>query len=92
MFNNRVYPWLRMNIGLGLTGQKQYIEDAVNNDPSYYYYTDFNVQMSYLWQMTGLNFALFYKYNGAYPQLEAGSVDFVEVTYIDPYNTLDLNI
>ncbi len=91
-FNNRVYPWLRLNLGLSVTGQRQNIESAANNSDAYYYYTDFNVQGNYIWQLTGLNFALFYKYNGSYPQLQLGSEDLVEVIYVDPYNTLDLNV
>ena len=92
MFNNRVYPWLRLNIGLSMTGQKQYIEDAAYNDDSYYYYTDFNVQASYLWQLTGLNFVGFYKYNGSYPLLETNSEGETVVGFVETYNTLDLNI
>ena len=91
-FNNRVYPWLRMNIGLGLTGQKQYVEGAVNNNDDFYYFTDFNIQMNYYWQLTGLNFSGFYKYNGSYPILTLDAEDQVEVIYLDSYNTLDINM
>lgn len=72
MFNNRIYPWLRLNIGFGLTGQKQYIEGALNNSSDYYYYTDFNVQMSYLWQLTGLNFAAFLQIQRLLPPVGNG--------------------
>jgi outer membrane receptor for ferrienterochelin and colicins len=92
MFNNRVYPWLRLNTGFSLTGQRQFVEGAVNNSDDYYYYTDFNVQVSYMWRLTGLNFAAFYKYNGSFPQLQLGADDLVEVIYIDSYNTLDINV
>lgn len=91
-FNNRIYPWLRLNLGFALTGQKQYIEDAVNNSDDFYYYTDFTVQMNYWWQLTKLNLSIFYKYNGSYPQLLLGANDEVYISTIDPYNSLDINL
>jgi outer membrane receptor for ferrienterochelin and colicins len=92
MFNNRVYPWLRLNLGFALTGQRQYVEGAVNNSDDYYYYTDFNVQASYWWQLTDLHFSVFYKYNGSYPQLLLDAEDNVYVSTLDPFNTLDINV
>jgi outer membrane receptor for ferrienterochelin and colicins len=92
MFNNRVYPWLRLNIGFALTGQRQYVENAVNNSDDYYYYSDFNVQTSYWWKLTDLNFSVFYKYNGSFPQLNLDAEDQVYISTIEPFHTLDINV
>lgn len=92
MFNNRVYPWLRLNLGFSVTGQRQFVEDAVNNSPDYYYYTDFNVQASYWWQLADLHFSLFYKYNGSYPEINIDGENRIYLATVEPFNTLDLNV
>ena len=91
-FNNRIYPWLRLNLGVSVTGQRQYVSGASNNSDNFNYYTDFNIQGNYTWQRTGLYFSVFYKYNGSYPQLQLGTDDELEVFYMGSYNTLDVNV
>jgi len=90
-FNNRVYPWLKVNIGLGVTGVKQYIEEA-NLNTDYFYTTDVSTQISYWWRLTDLNFLLFYKYNGNYPELVLISNSAAEIEETEAYNTLDFNV
>ncbi len=90
-FNNRVYPWLKVNIGLGVTGVKQYIEEA-NLNTDYFYTTDVSTQISYWWRLTDLNFLLFYKYNGNYPELILISNSAAEIEETEAYNTLDFNV
>lgn len=90
-FNNRVYPWLKLILGVGVTGKKQYIEDAELNE-GYVYTTDFTAQINYWWRLTDMNFSLFYKYNGAYPELTLTSNSTTIVEEVAPYNSLDINV
>ena len=90
-FNCRVFPWLNLKIGTGVTGRKQFIE-GTDIDSDYLYTTDLMTQINYLWSLPDLNFSFFYKYNGAYPDiLLTGDSSSVIVT-TDAYNSLDFNI
>lgn len=90
-FNNRIYPWLKLILGIGVTGKKQYIESAeINQD--YAYTTDFSSQLNYLWRFTGLNLSVFYKYNGKYPELVLTSNSSTIIEEVAPYNSLDINV
>lgn len=90
-FNNRVYPWLKLILGFGVTGKRQYIEDA-NLNQNYVYTSDFTAQANYWWRLADLNFSVFYKYNGRYPELIliSGSNSIIEE--VAPYNSLDINV
>jgi outer membrane receptor for ferrienterochelin and colicins len=90
-FNNRIYPWLKIILGLGVTGRKQYVEGA-NNNPNYVYTTDVTTQVNYWWRKTDLHFSVFYKYNGLYPELTLNTGDNSLISEVAPYNTLDANI
>jgi len=90
-FNCRVFPWLNLKIGTGVTGRKQFIE-GTDIDSDYLYTTDLMTQINYLWSLPDLNFSFFYKYNGAYPDiLLTGDSSSVIVTTA-AYNSLDFNI
>ncbi|MCF6169461.1 MAG: TonB-dependent receptor [Bacteroidales bacterium] len=91
LFNNSVYPSLKVILGAGLTGLKQYIEDA-NLNQDFVYTMDFSAQVNYLWRKPDLNFTLFYKYNGSYPQLTVGSNSNSVIIEYAAYNTLDVNV
>ena len=90
LFNNRIYPWLKVTLGIGVTGLKQYIEGASLN-PDFVYTPDINTQINYWWRLPDLNFLLFYKYNGLYPdlQIDDSGIDIVETA---AYNSLDINV
>ncbi len=90
-FNNRIYPWLRLVLGLGVTGRKQYIAGA-DLDPEFIYTTDVTLQANYWWRKTDLNFSVFYKYNGLYPELLLVSEDESVISETAPYNSLDINV
>jgi len=89
-FNNRVYPWLKVVLGFGVTGIKQY-KEGQNLNPDFVYTTDFSTQVSYWWRLADLNFSLFYKYNGSYPELTLTTNSSSIVYEMAPYNTLDIN-
>ena len=88
-FNNRVYPWLEIALGFSETGKKQFINDNVTFDMDYS--SDFIADVKYLWRKTDINFSVFYKYNGAYPEVILGTDDLVYRTTIASYHTLDIS-
>ena len=90
-FNNRIYPWLKLNLGLSLTGRKQ-IDAQITNNPGYIYSSDVITQLNYWWQKTDLHFTVFYKYNGAYPYLVLDENEETAVATMSPYNSLDINM
>jgi len=89
-FNNRIYPYLRLVIGFGVTGFKQYIEGA-NLDQNYVYTSNVTTQINYQWRLTGLNFSVFYKFNGLYPTLSFDG-DSTVIAKTAAYNDLDINV
>jgi outer membrane receptor for ferrienterochelin and colicins len=91
MFNNRIYPRLKLNFGLAYTGRKQ-IDSEIIGDPEFIYSTDFTTQLNYWWKLPDINFSVFYKYNGAYPNLVVNSEDETEIVTMDAYNSLDVNM
>ncbi|HDO26760.1 MAG TPA: TonB-dependent receptor [Bacteroidetes bacterium] len=89
-FNNSIYPWLRLKAGYSLTGRKQ-VDIEVSGNQDFIYSTDVTLQANYNWHKTDLNFSLFYKYNGAYPQLVLNDKEQTEVSTTAPYNSLDIS-
>lgn len=90
-FNNRVYPWLKLVLGYATTGRKLVLSSD-GPKPDFIYSTDVTVQSNVHWKKTALDFSLFYKYNGAYPELTLGENDEQVISTIDAYNTLDMNV
>lgn len=88
-FNNRVYPWLEIELGFSETGKKQFINDNVTFDMVYS--SDFIGDVKYLWRKTDVNFSVFYKYNGAFPEVFLGVDDLVYRTTMASYHTLDIS-
>jgi len=91
MFNNRIYPWLRLNLGYALTGRKQ-VDSDITGNPYFIYSSDVTTQISYWWQLADINFSVFYKYNGAYPNLAENDEGQTAVVTMDAYNSLDANL
>ncbi len=89
-FNNRVYPWLDIKLGYGETGRKQIFRDNVTYDMVYS--PDVVANVNYLWRKTDVSFSVFYKYNGAYPEVFLGDNGSVYQTMMESYNTLDISV
>lgn len=87
-FNNNVYPWLTIKFGYALTGQK--IETQGLESSGYIYYSGFNTTATYTVTKWDLNFSVYYKYNGKFPEIRLYGDDVLEINYIHSYNTLDL--
>ncbi|HEY9115355.1 MAG TPA: TonB-dependent receptor, partial [Bacteroidales bacterium] len=91
-FNNRIYPWLQLRLGVATTGRKL-IDTASTYQQEFIYSTDFTAQGTFWWKKPELNFAVFYKYNGAYPQTYVSGTDEVaEQVVMSAYNSLDINV
>ncbi|MBZ0242453.1 MAG: TonB-dependent receptor, partial [Bacteroidales bacterium] len=89
-FNNRVYPWLEVKLGLGRTGRKHVFKQIDENEMIYS--TDVISQLNYLWRLADLRFNLYYKYSGDYPEVFLDAEDQVYQSTISSYNTLDISV
>ncbi len=90
-FNNRVYPWLKIILGVAVTGRKQY-DEASSSSHDFIYSTDATTQINYWWQKTDIHFSVFYKYNGAYPILVLDDDGASGLSSISAFNSLDINM
>jgi len=89
-FNNRIYPWLEVKLGLGQIGRNQIFDETADNEMVYS--TDILSQVNYLWRKTRLRFNVFYKYNGAYPEIFIGANDQAFKTIVSAFHTMDLSL
>jgi len=90
-FNNRVYPWLKVVLGYGVTGRKLY-NTTMPGENKLYYSSDFTVQSNINWHKPAVEFSIFYKFNGSYPELRLDDNDQVRIATMEQYNTLDINV
>lgn len=88
-FNNRLYPWLELKAGIGQTGRKQ-MQDK-NFDIDMIYSTDVLGSVNYLWRKADLRVALYYKYNGDYPEVFINADESVSRSIMEGYHTMDLS-
>lgn len=89
-FNNRIYPWLEVKLGIGQTGRKQIFNNTEENEMVYS--TDVISQVNYLWRRPDLRFNVYYKYSGEYPEVFLGEENQVYQTIVSSYNTLDISV
>jgi len=91
-FNNRIYPWLQLKLGVATTGRKL-VDTASTYQQGFIYSTDFTAQGTFYWKKPDLNFAVYYKYNGAYPEtFVSGPDEIPEQVVMGAYNSLDMNV
>lgn len=91
-FNNRIYPWLQLRLGVALTGRKL-VDISSQYDQGFIYSTDLTAQGTYWWSRFDLNFSVYYKYNGAYPEVFVSGPDEVpQQVVMSAYNNLDMNV
>lgn len=89
-FNNRIYPWLELKLGIGETGRKQ--SSGRESEVDMVYSTDITANLNYFWRKTGINGAVFYKYNGAYPEVFVNQSGQVFQTIMEAYHTMDISL
>lgn len=90
-FNNRIYPWLKLVLGYGVIGRKLQ-NSSLKEDKGFYYSNDFTAQSNITLSKPGLEFSIYFKYNGTYPELRLEEADQLSIATIDSYNTLDANV
>lgn len=89
-FNNRLYPWLEVKLGFGQTGRKQIQNEEV--DVEMIYSTDILTSVNYKWRLTDVNFGLYYKYNGDYPEVFVNQDGDIFRTIMEGYHTFDITL
>ncbi|PKP52571.1 MAG: hypothetical protein CVT92_08430 [Bacteroidetes bacterium HGW-Bacteroidetes-1] len=89
-FNNRLYPWLEVKLGAGKTGRKQIQKETTPVDMIYS--TDILTNITYLWRLADMNFGLYYKYSGDYPEVFLNQDGQVFRTIMEGYHTMDVNV
>jgi len=89
-FNNRIYPWLELKLGISETGRKQITNP--DRDVEMVYSTDITANVNYFWRKTGINTGVFYKYNGAYPEVFVDQSGNAFQTIMESYHTLDISL
>lgn len=88
-FNNRLYPWLEVKLGFGQTGRLQQQQHAP--ELKMIYSTDVLTTLNYRWRKPDINFGMYYKYNGDYPEVFVGADGTVFRTIMEGYHTMDLS-
>ncbi|MEZ5083048.1 MAG: TonB-dependent receptor [Bacteroidales bacterium] len=89
-----VYPRIKIQAGVVETGRKyNNIADSVQFEPEMLYSTDVNATVTYSILKADMDFNLFYKYNGKYPDygINAETGEWVK-GYIEPFNTMDFSV
>jgi len=90
-FNNNIYPWLSLKMGFALTGQN--IDYSGLGERGFDYYYGISTSANYKLQKWDINFSLYYKYNGEYPQIYFVGVDEEpEMRFMQAYHSLDFNL
>lgn len=88
-FNNRIYPRLEMKLGFGHTGRLQQQNNAANLNMIYS--ADVIATVNYRWQKPNLDFGLYYKYNGAYPEVFVDEDGEIFRYIMEGYHNMDLS-
>lgn len=86
-----VLEHLKINFGGAIIGiQNQFAVD--HPDGKFFYYPEVTGNLTYDWYQQGIDFSLFYKYQGSLPQVRINSNEELETGYIQGFNTLDANV
>ena len=90
-FNNSIYPWLSMKLGFAVTGQN--IDYSGLDKRAFDYYYGISTSVNYSLRKWNIDFSLYYKYNGEYPQIYfVGENEEPEIRFMQAYHSLDLNL
>jgi outer membrane receptor for ferrienterochelin and colicins len=81
---------LDFNLAAGYTGRSNQLEDATAPE-TFSFYPEVTSNLVYKWEKTGLQAALFYKYQGRLPSYVVVD-DVVRENFIEDYHTLDMNV
>jgi outer membrane receptor for ferrienterochelin and colicins len=90
--NYRLYPWLNVRSGGGITGRYNSLSDATGPAKKFYYSPDAVVTTTYHYQKALMDFTLDYKFTGKMPQIFTDSKGNISEGYISAYNTMDFTM
>jgi outer membrane receptor for ferrienterochelin and colicins len=91
VINYRLYPWLSLRTGGGITGRYNSLADDQGADNKFYYSPDAVVTATYRLLKYEMDFTLDYKFTGRMPQFYIIG-DQVTEGYISAYNTMDFTM
>jgi outer membrane receptor for ferrienterochelin and colicins len=90
--NYRLYPWLNIRSGGGVTGRYNSLSDEAINTKKFYYSPDAVLTTTFDWDRIGMDFTLDYKYTGKMPQFYTDGEGNVSEGYVSQYNTMDFTM
>lgn len=81
----------RWNVGATYTGRFNQISEEYESDP-FLWSPEVKANVQYEWKKAAMIFSIFYKYQGALPQIMLTADDQIQQGQIDAYNMLDATI
>jgi outer membrane receptor for ferrienterochelin and colicins len=90
--NYRLYPWLSIRTGGGVTGRYNSLSDETDIEKTFYYSPDAVVTTTYRWLKYEMDFTLDYKFTGRLPQFFVDESGQVAEGYVSAYNTMDFTM
>jgi outer membrane receptor for ferrienterochelin and colicins len=92
VLNCRLYPWLSVRSGAGMTGRYNSLSDETSGAKKFYYSPDAVLTTTYSWIGIDMDFTLDYKYTGKMPQFFTDANDNVVEGYVSSYNSMDFTM
>jgi outer membrane receptor for ferrienterochelin and colicins len=92
VLNTRLYPWLNIRSGAGITGRYNSLSDESANTKKFYYSPDATITTTYHLQKASMDITLDYKYTGKMPQFYTDDNGNVAEGYVSAYNTMDFTM
>jgi outer membrane receptor for ferrienterochelin and colicins len=92
VLNTRLYPWLNIRSGAGITGRYNSLSNESGGTMTFYYSPDATVTANYHLQKASMDFTLDYKYTGKLPQFFTDVNGNVSEGYVSSYNTMDFTL
>jgi outer membrane receptor for ferrienterochelin and colicins len=90
--NYRLYPWLNIRTGAGMTGRYNSLSDETALGNSFFYSPDAVVTTTYRWLKGDMDFTLDYKYTGKVSQFVENEEGVVVEGYVSSYNSMDFTM
>ncbi len=92
VLNYRLYPWMNIRSGGGVTGRYNSLSDETGIEKKFYYSPDAVVTTTYHLLKVEMDFTLDYKFTGRMPQFFVDREGQVIEGYISSYNTMDFTM
>ena len=90
--SNLIYKNLSAGLGFGLVGRNNNLKTENEELTGFLYSPEATFNLQYDWKKTGLQFALFYKYTGALPNIYSNEDGEIVEGKMGDYNIADVSI